>query len=302
MLRFILLIFVRVLILIVGVGLLISRAWGWSEYASPASYVVYFQLSQGKPQYLVVDADGSSPGEQLNSDDGAITSLDCSPDGRTIAFLSGGHVYTMTEAGLVRDSRPVDPRYTTVNVANDGTVALFDPADARLLVNERSIDLASPGQKSSAFDRIDISAQGLVLWMQNFADIQIVSLVTGQVVPAVPHGYSGQWSTSGQMIIFADQRTNAEGDWLYGGQYLLDMATQRVMRIGDWMLSSPLSPDNTKVAIAVPITSLNHIAQVAVFSLFDKTQPLLLTHDPTTASQPICFLTFRPHLLINESP
>jgi hypothetical protein len=291
---------VRLLILITGIGLLVSRAWGWSEYESHASYVVYFQLKQGKTQYFVVNGDGSSPGESLSWNGGAITSLDCSPDGRTFAFLSGGHVYSMTEAGIVRD-RPADARYTTVNVADDGTIALFDPVDARLLINDRLINLATPDRKGNAFDRIDISAQGLVLWMQDFTTIQVVSLATGVVTPYISRGYSGQWSANGQMIIFADQVTDIEGTALYGGQYLMDLATQRVVRIGDWTLSSPLSPDSTKVAVAVPITSLKHIAQVAIFSVFGDHQRLLLTHDSTTASQPVCFLTFRPQMLIAGS-
>ena len=300
MLRFIALCFLRLLILITGVGLLVSRAWGWSEYASPESYVVYFQLSQGKTQYFVVNSDGSSDGEKLSWKGSPITSLDCSPDGRTFAFLSGGHVDVMTEAGLVHDT-PADARYTTVNVANDGTLALFDPTDAHLLVNNRPVDLATAGRKGNAFDRIDISAQGLVLWMQDFATIQVVSLVTASVLPYIPHGYSGQWSTNGQMIVFADQVTDIEGTALYGGQYLMDLATQRVVRIGDWTLSSPLSPDGTEVAAALSITSMKHTTQVAIFNVFGDSQRRLLTHDPTVSSQPVCFLTFRPQMLIAGS-
>ncbi|MBI1255996.1 MAG: hypothetical protein GC204_00865 [Chloroflexi bacterium] len=300
MLRFVSLLIVRMLIFLSGVGLLVSHAWGWNEYASAELYVVYFQLIEGKPHYFIVSADGSSASESLNWDEGGIAALDCSPDGRTFAFLSGSrHVYVINRGGLVHD-RPADALYTTINVANDGTLALFDPTDARLLVNDRMIDLATAERKGNAFDRVDISAQGLVLWMQDFADIQLVSLATGSVLPTVPHGYSGQWITSGQMFIFADQVTDAEGNWINGGQYLLDVATRRVARIGDWTLGSPLSPDNTKVAVAVPITHLNHnTAQVAVFSIFREQERVLLTHDTQTASQPICFLTFRPQMLIS---
>ena len=302
MVRFVSLMIVRMLIFLSGVGLLVSHAWGWNEYASAELYVVYFQLIEGKPHYFIVSTDGSSASEPLNWNEGGIATLDCSPDGRTFAFLSGSsHAYVLNRAGLV-DDRPADARYTTINVANDGTLALFDPTDTRLLINDRLIDLATPDRTGSAFDRVDISAQGLVLWMQDFEDIQLVSLATGSVLPTVPHGYSGQWNTSGQMIIFADQVTDADGNWMHGGQYLLDLATRRVARIGDWTLSSPLSPDNTKVAVAVPITHLNHnTAQVAVFSIFGDPQRILLTHDTQTASQPVCFLTFRPQMLIAGS-
>jgi hypothetical protein len=301
MLRFVTLFFVRLSILVAGAGLLVSHAWGWSEYASPELYVVYFQISQRKIDYFIVNADGSSPGQRLIWGDGGIANVDCSPDGRTFAFLSADqHAYVTTSTGVVHDT-PADPRYTTVNVANDGTLALFDPTDTRLLVNDREFDLAAAGQTGSAFDHIDISAQGLVLWMQDFPSIQVVSLATGSVIPTVSHGYSGQWNTSGEMFVFADQVTNSDGVGIYGGQFLMDLASQRVMRIGDWTLSRPLSPDSTKVAAAVPITSLNHIAQIAISSVFQDRQRILLTHDDKTPSMPVCFLTFRPNLLINGS-
>src|SRR5690349_5945788 len=117
MLRFLAPFVARLLILIVGIGLMVSRAWGWNEYVSPESYVVYYQLNQGKTHYFVVNADGRSASELLSWNDGGISSLDCSPDGRTFAFLSGGsHVYVMNRTGLIHDSAE-DARYRTVNVA-----------------------------------------------------------------------------------------------------------------------------------------------------------------------------------------
>nr|AUN37643.1 hypothetical protein [uncultured bacterium] len=301
MLRFATRFFLRLLIIVTGISLFVSRAWGWSEYSSPELYVVYYQLLQGKTQYFVVNSDGSSPSEPLSWNEGGITSPDCSPDGRSFAFLSNsGHVYVMTSAGLAHDS-PEDQRYTTVNVANDGTLALFDPEDSHLLINDRLIDLSTPDRAGNTFDRIDISAQGLVLWTRDFANIQVVSLATGSIAPYVTHGYSGQWNTSGQMIVFSDQVTDAEGSWQFRGQYLMDMATRRIARIGDWILSSPLSPDSTQVAASMPLAGFNHIAQVAVFSVFNNRQPQVLTHDTKIASQPVCFLTFRPDLLVNGS-
>ena len=301
MLRFVAHFFLRLLIIVTGIGFFVSRAWGWSEYTSPELYVIYYQLIQGKTQYFIVNSDGSRPGEGLSWNDGGIGSLDCSPDGRTFAFLtSSGHVYAMTSVGLIHD-RLEDPHYTTVNVANDGTLALFNPNDSRLLINQRVIDLSTPDRTGNAFDRVDISAQGLVLWTQDFENIQVVSPATGSVVPYLAHGYSGQWNSTGQMIVFSDQLTDYEGMWEARGQYLMDVATRRIVRISDWTVNSPLSPDNTQVAAAVPLLGYDHKAQVEVFSVFDDQRRLLLTHDANNGSQPVCFLTFRPQMLIAGS-
>ncbi len=277
-------------------GLLIARAWGWSEYASPDLYLIYYQLANPSVHYFVVNADGSDSGDLLRWDGSPITKLDCSPDGRRFAFLTNdGQLIALDRGGIV-SQQPVAPSYSTVNVADDGSLALYDPASGKLWVNDTEIDLSTPDRPGHPFDRIDIASHSEILWTQNFSDIALVSLATGVVTPAVPHGYSGQWLASGQMIVFADQVTDSEGIGLYGGQYLIDLPSQRVIRIGDWTLSSPISPDGTKVAAASPITSLNHVAQAVVYGLFDNSYHQLLTHDPKTASQPVCFLTFRPEL------
>src|SRR5664279_2822140 len=201
MLRFLGLFALRLLAALAVVCVLIAHQWGWSEYASPELYVVYYQFTNGQIQYYIANADGSSPGVKLSWQGGGISKLDCSPDGRTFAFLTDTrHLYQMTSAGIVYDSAE-DQMYTTVNVADDGTTALFDPAAGKLLVNARGIDLSEPNQSNHDLDRIDISAQGLLLWTRDFNDIQVVSLATGQVVPYVSHGYSGQWFASGQIFV-----------------------------------------------------------------------------------------------------
>ena len=283
-----------------------SRAWGWGEYASDALYVVYFQIAQGGNHYFIVNVDGNSPGVPLAWSGGVITKLDCSPDGRAFAFLTDSdHLYVMNHAGLLYDS-PEDRMYTTVSVANDGTTALFDAPEGRLLidarrVNSQTLALATPERPGELMDRIDVSQQGLLLWSRDFADIRLISLANGAIVPSVAHGYSGQWLASGEMFTFSELVTDREGIGLFGGQFIMDMATQKVARIGDWTLNRPLSPDGTRVAGALAISSASHLAQVVVYDLFSDEHRLQLTHDMHIASQPICFLTFSPQMLLNNS-
>jgi len=74
----------------VGIGLLISQQWGWSEYASPQLYVVYYQTSPQRPyHFYMVDASGSGDQWAFRAKSGTLSSLNCAPDGRTLAYAAG---------------------------------------------------------------------------------------------------------------------------------------------------------------------------------------------------------------------
>ena len=122
------------LIALIGLGLLIARAWGWSEYASRDLYVVYYQIAAPQTRYFVVRADGSGAGGQLTWPGDMVYQVACSPDGRALAVLTlDGHLLVLTSAGVV-SNRVENPIYSTLSVGNDGTVALFDPTYDTLLV------------------------------------------------------------------------------------------------------------------------------------------------------------------------
>ncbi len=301
MLRLLALFALVLLIALFGFGWVIARPWGWNEYASPALYVVYYQVGGQHNPYFIVNADGDVSSQSLASAEGSFVQVDCSPDGRSFAALTDtGHVYVARSDGS-SDERSINPIFTTVSVADDGTVALFDPSDDRLLIGGKTITLTSSGHQPNEFDRIDISAQGQLLWMRDFNDIQVVSLANGSVAPYVPHGYQGQWFDNGRMITYDDNMTDAIGDGIYGGEYLMDIGTQMVVKIGDWDLTRPISPDGTKIAAPLPITGVTQRAQVVVYDLFTNANRHILTHDSAHASQPVCFLTFQPQSLISAS-
>jgi hypothetical protein len=298
MLRFFALFLLRLLVVFLVVALLLIHEWGWNEYASPELYVVYYQFAPGGVQYFITSTDGERA--KLTWEGRPPTRLDCSPDGRTFAFLSeSAHLYVVTRDGLLYD-RPQPEMYTTVNVANDGTTALFDAVSGKLILNTREIDLNTPDKPVNRLDRYDISAQGLVLRNRNFQDIQVSSLATGDQIASISRGYSGEWFASGQMFAFSSLETSIDGIAIGGGTYVMDTSRQAMFQIGTWVISRPFSPDGTQVAAALSTSVSNRTVQVVIYNVFGDPHVRLLTNDPDVASQPLCFLTFKPEMLISS--
>lgn len=297
MLRYLMLAALRFCALVTLVGVLVSRAWGWNEYTSPELFVVYYQIVNARNQYALVSVDRADDDVKLRWNDSPIAKVDCSPDGRTFAFMTDdAHLYVMTRDGLLYE-RAEDRLYTTVNVANDGTTALFDPATGWLVIDTNGIDLSARNSEIYPLDRVDISSQGLVLWNRHFEEIEVFAPPAGEVVSYIPRGHSGVWLAAGQMFTFYDLITDRDGLAIGGGQYVMDVAAQKLVRIGGWTVTRPLSPDGMKVAAALPTRGSNNLVQVVVYDLFTNQNRRQLTHAPDTASQPICFLTFRPERL-----
>lgn len=294
MLRFLALLTLRAALCLALLGVLIVRAWGWSEYASPQLYVVYYQLLNSRNAYFLVDANGERSGEALTLPDGGRATLDCSPDGRTLAVLTENQLIVVNAAGVVQQI-PVDQTYTTVNVADDGTVALLDAPAGWLRVNNAEIDLTSADGERFPLDRVDVAAGGLILWNQHFSRIDVVTPDRQQVLASVPSGHSGTWLPSAQLFTFYDLLTDRDGNAQSSGQYVMDMRVQRAVKVGGWSLSRPLSPDGRQVAAA--LVSSSGLAQVVVYDLFTDANRRQLTFEPV-ASQPICFLAFRPEALL----
>lgn len=286
----------RLLIVFGGVGLLVSHAWGWSEYASPELYVVYFQLARSGNSYFIVGVNDDSTSERITAPDDAIRAVDCSPDGRIFTVLTmSNHLYVIDSNGLRSDTMEAGD-YTTVDVANNGAVALFQADIGRLIFDSQPVNLRQD-LSGHALDRVDITSQGLMLWNRDFRDIRILALANGEAVGGIDNGYSGEWLASEHMYTFASVVLTVDGIITSGGQYIADLASQRVVRIGGWTMSRPISPDGTRVAAAIGGSDYP-LAQIVVYDLFTNDHRVRLTHDATVASQPICFLTFRPQMLI----
>lgn len=293
MLRFLTLLSLRCLAGLSIVGVLIAHQWGWSEYASPELYVVYYQLPGGQPAYFIVNDDGGSSGQPLNWPQG-IHQMDCSPDGRVMAFLDDNHhLYVMNAKGALYD-RVADRAYSAVSVANDGTTALFDADSGAVLLHTLSGDVAARMQPEYYLDRFDISAQGFILWNQKFEDIRVVAPASGETVAYVPQGTSGAWMAPPHLFTYYDLITDPDGRAVSGGQYVMDTRTQTVMRLAGWTMPQPVSPDGMEVAGALVTKNSSKLRQVVVYNLWGAAHHRELTHDPDRASIPLCYLTFVP--------
>lgn len=298
MLRFLALLTLRAALCLALLGVLIVRAWGWSEYASPQLYVVYYQLLNNRNAYFLVDANGERPGEALVLPDGGRATLDCSPDGRTLAVLTENQLVVMNAAGVVQQT-PVDQTYTTVNVADDGTVALLDAPAGWVRVNDAEITLTAEDAEKYPLDRVDVAVGGLILWNQHFSRIDVVTPDRQQVLASVPRGNSGTWLPSSQIFTFYNLETDRDGAATGGGQYVMDIEHYRTVKVGGWVVSRPLSPDGRQVAAAL-VPKGSSLVQVMVYDLFTDANRRQLTFEPV-ASQPICFLAFRPEALLSAS-
>ena len=123
MLRFLISISLCLLIVFTGIGALLSRQWGWSEYASSELYLAYQDVSQ-PASFFLTDANGSDQQWKLSSKAGTLAALNCSPDGRTLAFLTAsGHLYVVSQAGLLYD-RVLGQGYDAIAASNDCKVDL----------------------------------------------------------------------------------------------------------------------------------------------------------------------------------
>lgn len=296
MLRFLTLLSLRAVLCLALVGVLLVRAWGWSEYASPELYVVYYQILGSCNAYFLVNANGEHPSEALALPDDERAVLDCSPDGRTLAVLTERQLVVVNAAGMMQQT-PVDHRYTTVNVADDGTVALLDAPAGRVRVNDAEITLTAADAERYPLDRVDVATSGLILWNQHFSRIDVVTPDRQQVLASVANGHSGTWLPAAPLFTFYNLETDRDGAATGGGQYLMDIVHQRTVKVSGWVVSRPLSPDGRQVAAAL-VSRGSSLVQVVVYDLFTDANRRQLTFDAQVASQPICFLAFRPEALL----
>src|SRR5258707_7597405 len=101
MLRFWITVSLLLTVVFTGIGLMVSKAWGWSEYASPELYLVSASLPDN---YFITNTDGSDKPEKLVWNRGTITTIGCSPNGNTFAFLTDRvHLYVLTSNGISYD-------------------------------------------------------------------------------------------------------------------------------------------------------------------------------------------------------
>ena len=89
MLRFWITVSLCLLIIFTGIGLAVSKAWGWSEYASDTLYIVAFERTSSHSSFVLVNADGSGQ-KRISFFGGRSATPEWSPRGDQIAFTHIG--------------------------------------------------------------------------------------------------------------------------------------------------------------------------------------------------------------------
>ncbi|MEO8392206.1 MAG: hypothetical protein ABI700_04360 [Chloroflexota bacterium] len=307
MLRFWITVSLLLTIIFTGIGLLLSRQWGWSEYASDELYVVYSALVDSDKLYFIVNANGSSKSETLKSTQGTITAVNCSPDGRTLAFLTDAmHLYVVTSTGLIYD-KLINRIYANLTVANNGTVVYFQNTDAFRVDANHAEQLVLPGGdyprgSTSYYDYVGVSSQRFELWSSPPDGVQVVS-PTGQILSTIFHANVEQLWTSERIFTYFFYPTTFSGDALNSGRYLFDTSTEHAFRLSELTPFSLFSPDGTLEATAGVVDGQQVHDQIVVVDPF---KPIgsgrQLTHDLDTTFALVCFLTFRPQMLLADNP
>ncbi len=288
----------RLLIVCAGIGLLISRQWGWPEYASPELYLAsQFWMGGVHVRYFISAADGSGETEELVSKAGAIYALNCSPDGRTLAFLTEtAHLYVLNRTGILYDT-PIESTYVDLrviprylSVANNGLVAFYQKKAGGILVDAHQSKPLIPPRANWTYDGISVSSQNYELWNLG-GGIDVVS-PTGERIMTLDY-YGGTWTSSEQYVNATYTSPNQ------AAQYLIDIANQRAVRLNDVTITvQPISPDLSKIAI--PRYSDEEGNDVTdVYDLISRNRVVRVTH---SGESPLCFITFRPQMLLADNP
>src|SRR4051794_40401571 len=103
MLRFWITVSLLLVMVFMGFGLVVSKAWGWSEYASDELYVIYYQTTvDGRSPLFLVNGNGTGEQWKLDTEAETLRQLNCSPDGQTLVFdTDQREFYTVRSTGIV---------------------------------------------------------------------------------------------------------------------------------------------------------------------------------------------------------
>lgn len=277
MLRFLISTSLRLLIICAGIGLLICKQWGWPEYASPELYLIYDEVTNSGAPFFLINTDGNSQEEKLSWKNETLNTLRCSPDGRTLAFLTDkGELYLITETqALTHLSNIFVNAQDIASVANDGTVAFY--------------------AQDSVFFPPQISSSGILLSPQNSDAVKVISR-DGRLLADLPSVTLPSWLASEQIFISESLLFDPVPVNPVGYSLLMDISTHQTAKMPS--VDGVISPDG-KMRAFVPGSGPHfEIFTADVFSDNDLRQ---LTHDSASPPDPLCFLTFRPQMLIAGS-
>jgi hypothetical protein len=141
------------------------------------------------------------------------------------------------------------------------------------------------------------------LWGRDFGGIRVFSPSTGEVFLSLPKAGAGKWLASEDVFISFYGMIVSHALGLRPGWYLADVQTGQTVYVNGSMRLTPISPDGRKVADAVVADGLRQREQLYIYDLLETdVRGYLLTHNLDVYHWPICFLTFRPTMLLDNPP
>lgn len=299
MLRFLLLVSVCLSALFTLVGAALSQESNWNESASDELYVVYWQGTQTEKDYWLINIDGNSEAEKFEVQGEVITSFDCSPDGRTLALMTNvDELYVIDETGILY-RQPVDLVYNFIQVVNNGAV-VFSDKDNDTLVNRDQVEiLIPPSADEFSYYHVEVSSENLRLWSSYDNGVELVS-PDGELLMSFPYARYGMWLASERFFTFDYTSEANEVLGFSMGEYFIDSVTGAMSKPMLGIAFGALSPDLTKrVALLGDSTTGDEITFVG--EAFSGTFSQRLIENVGENYLPMCFLTFRPEMLIDQS-
>nr|AUN37653.1 hypothetical protein [uncultured bacterium] len=275
-----------------GIGLATSKAWGWSEYASDELYLVYMpeKIGDSPYSYFIANADGSGEHWKLAAATGTLTKVNCSPDGRTVTFVTDApHLYIVNRSGIVFDR--VLGQASTEIISSNG----FDASLGDLIINSYNHILKYP-EDGYEYAPPRTSPSGMLLWNRLPMGI-LMTTSTGEFVTSLSQSTNAAWLASKDVFTFTAPVGYRSG-W---HQYLEDIRTRNVIMLPPQSPSGVFSPDGTVRAKTTPNKS-GMIANISLTSVFSNDPIKQLTFSLDAYYIPVCFLTFRPQILLADNP
>lgn len=212
MLRAIVTAALRLLAALAAIGLVIARPWGWGEYASDTLYLIHWEQVGPQGQWLIIPA-GGGISQPLTFRDRPIRALDCSPDGRTLALLTdGGQIHVVTAAGIV-DERTVDAAYSLLTVANDGSLALYEPTQGGIRIHGGAMERLTAPETDMRYT-VSVGADGWQMWNSELNMVQFVT-PSGTLVQSIFPVSAGRWLADEWVVGFGTLGNETR-------QYLID--------------------------------------------------------------------------------
>jgi hypothetical protein len=284
MLRFLTLLSLRLLAVLAAAGLLIAQSWGWSEYASPELYLIHWAQVGPQGQWLIVPASGGTS-QPLTFEDRPIRALDCSPDGRTLALLtSRGEIHVMTGTGTTYERR-VEAGYSLLTLANDGSLALYEPSLGGLRMAGDTVEpLAAPEADDLRYT-VSVGADGWQMWNSELNVLQFVT-PTGTLVRSIFPVSAGHWLADERLVSFGTLGNETR-------QYLID--TPRPALVTLKQAPGIYAPDGLTRAVALRDDPRGSY-RTYIGGAFGDVGLKPIPRAAFASDWPVCWLAFWPEL------